>query len=157
MLRPITVAFSLLLLVGCGGGDPPLVPVSGIVTLNGKPFPQAGILFVPDPGNPWITEGRATTDLDGKFQVLNGNRAGLTPGKYQVTISDKAATSTVSDSEGVGDDPFMKEAMEQAREEGRRRPAPRAASKKAEPLRETFGTEIIADRKTYEYDVKRVR
>jgi len=54
-------------LVGCGGPEHPDVGrVSGVVTLDGKPLPEATVMFQP-------TEGRAsiaTTDSAGKYSLI---------------------------------------------------------------------------------------
>jgi hypothetical protein len=54
-------------LVGCGGPDHPDVGrVSGVITLDGQPLPEATVMFQP-------TEGRAsiaTTDAAGKYSLL---------------------------------------------------------------------------------------
>jgi len=41
-------ACGLLALAGCGGGGLKLVPVSGTVTLNGKPLSQCTVTFIAD-------------------------------------------------------------------------------------------------------------
>jgi hypothetical protein len=79
-------------LVGCGGSELPLVPVSGRITFNGGPCPKGGsILFVPGagagkeglPNRP----GRATFDVDGKFVATSYQEGdGLLPGRYQVNV-----------------------------------------------------------------------
>jgi hypothetical protein len=59
-------ACNLVLLAGCGGPEHPEVGrVSGVVTLDGQPLPEATVMFQP-------TEGRAsiaTTDSAGKYSL----------------------------------------------------------------------------------------
>ena len=84
VLVAVLCAFAL----GCGGG-PEFVPVSGVVTLNGKPYGKAAVSFQPigttenpNPGrgsSAYTDEnGRfrlmMTTPGDGVFWVLPGNR-----------------------------------------------------------------------------------
>src|SRR5262249_13020597 len=72
----------------CGwGGGPKLVPVSGIVTLNGKPMQDAAILFLPDPSNKDGLPGQDQTGPEGNYKVMTLDRAGLVPGKYKVVIT----------------------------------------------------------------------
>jgi hypothetical protein len=71
---------------GCGDGVT-LVPVSGTVTLDGKPLEGATLSFVPLPGNPVTTSGTDVTGPTGNFQMTFNGRAGLAPGKYKVMVS----------------------------------------------------------------------
>jgi hypothetical protein len=60
-------ACNLVLLLGCGKPEHPEVGrVSGVVTLDGQPLPDATVMFQP-------TEGRAsiaTTDSAGKYSLI---------------------------------------------------------------------------------------
>ena len=80
---------SLLALAGCGDPNaPPLHPVSGTVTLDGKPLAGAGVMFLPRDD----TRGNACvglTDASGKY-TLKPERAsgtGAPEGTFAVTIS----------------------------------------------------------------------
>ncbi|MGE3821108.1 MAG: carboxypeptidase-like regulatory domain-containing protein [Isosphaeraceae bacterium] len=84
------VAALLLALVGCGESGPKLVPVSGVVTLNGKPLEGAEVSFVPDPTNKDSTPGNDKTGPEGNYKAMFQGRSGLAPGKYVVLISKKA-------------------------------------------------------------------
>ena len=44
---PSFVGLSLLALMGCGGSQPTLVPVSGIAKYKGEPLEGAELIFVP--------------------------------------------------------------------------------------------------------------
>ena len=53
-------------LVGCGGPDHPEVGrVSGVVTLDGQPLPEATVMFQPENGRASV----ATTDSAGKYSL----------------------------------------------------------------------------------------
>ena len=60
------------------------VPVSGVVTLDGKPVVVAAVTFVPrGPGQP----GMAVTDAAGRFMLHElGMHAGIRQGEYDVVI-----------------------------------------------------------------------
>ncbi len=95
VLRRAVPGVSLcLLLLGCGEGEPSLVPVSGVVTLDGAPLKDATIEFLPPGG--WGSIGR--TDDAGRYELLYRARSkGATPGKHTVRIStriEKDADST---------------------------------------------------------------
>jgi len=70
---------------GCGGGDPlPREPLSGTVSLDGRPLAKGTIRFLP------VDQGNASTSTEatissGAFEVPS--HVGLLPGAYQVTIS----------------------------------------------------------------------
>lgn len=74
-----------LVFSGCGGNK--LTPVTGTVTLDGKPVAKATVNFSPEAGG----EGGAIgeTDETGKYTLrfLKGGVSGAVPGKYIVTIS----------------------------------------------------------------------
>jgi hypothetical protein len=55
-----------LLLVGCRKSGPELAPVSGRVTLAGKPLEKADVVFQPDSGKP-PASGR--TDAEGRYEL----------------------------------------------------------------------------------------
>ncbi|WP_422927715.1 carboxypeptidase-like regulatory domain-containing protein [Singulisphaera sp. PoT] len=85
-------ALGLLTLIGCGGGGGEedyytLVPVSGKVTLDGKPLEGATITFNASDGNKPMTDGSDLTGSDGSFSAKFRNRSGLSPGKYKVTVN----------------------------------------------------------------------
>ena len=85
------VALGAVLAAGCGG--PPMAPVSGEVTSNGKPVANAAVTFSPVA----VTEGALNapgkpstgyTDADGKF-VLSAYKPydGALIGQHRVTVS----------------------------------------------------------------------
>lgn len=53
--------------IGCGSGDETLAPVSGIITLDGKPLAKAKIDFMPQSGG---RPASGITDEDGKFSQV---------------------------------------------------------------------------------------
>lgn len=73
-------------LLGCGGGGPKPVPVSGKVTFKGEPLKGAQISFHPEGG---ATDAIAlgVSDDAGNFQLATVNDPGAFPGKYKVTVS----------------------------------------------------------------------
>ena len=72
--------------VGCSGG-PTFVPVSGRVTLNEKPLPDAYVIFQPTVGEPnEVSQGK--TDTDGNFALVGiKGQAGAKLGDHTVTIT----------------------------------------------------------------------
>jgi hypothetical protein len=80
----------LLSAAGCGGSaGPKLVPVSGVVTIDGEPFPKANVAFHPDvsKGNKfpqYIPAGAA--DESGKYELVTTARKGAPEGWYKVVV-----------------------------------------------------------------------
>lgn len=74
------IAIALLLCVpGCGGSDfPRTAPVSGTVTLKGKPIEGAEVYFVHEK-----LVAMATTDKDGHYELVQG----AVPGENKVYFS----------------------------------------------------------------------
>lgn len=104
-----TVAIALAPLVsGCGEGGPALVPVSGTVTINGKPLEGANVQFNPDlSSNKDGQYAEDTTGPEGNYKLMTKGRSGIVPGKYKVTISKPAVIASPKVAENFKDDPFM--------------------------------------------------
>lgn len=85
-LQAILLLFGMSL-AGCSGGAGG-VPVEGQVTLDGKPFENVQVLFYVPGGGP-ETNFTAISDKDGFFALtsLDGERAGVPPGSYAVTLT----------------------------------------------------------------------
>jgi hypothetical protein len=70
----------LALIGGCGSQLP---TVQGLVTLDGEPLPNARVVFE-SPDRPMAV---ATTDNQGRYDVMTGTQRGMATGNYQVAIS----------------------------------------------------------------------
>jgi hypothetical protein len=80
----------VLALAGCSGGAA-TSPVTGIVTLDGKPLAGASIQFVPQGTG---RDATAETDKNGEFAMsTNKPRDGVVPGTYKVVISPPTGTA----------------------------------------------------------------
>jgi hypothetical protein len=90
--RPFTVALSVGLLItggglsgGCSTKTPLLIPVNGIVTLDGKPLPAAVVEFEQPKGMNMAT---GLTGEDGRFTLMTYKiGAGATLGEHRVQVS----------------------------------------------------------------------
>jgi len=90
--RPWAVLF--LGVAGCGQPveddrlaslDPSrMVPVGGVVTLNGQPREGVVLTFLPPSG---LAVATGETDADGKYKLKCQLRPGIPPGEYKVSIS----------------------------------------------------------------------
>jgi len=100
MIRWFTVACALVCVacLGCGGGSS-VGSVSGQVTMDGSPLPNALVTFVPEAG------GRAATgktDAGGKYELIFLDKKGALVGKHKVSVTSvqeaKPVTEMSSDS-----------------------------------------------------------
>jgi hypothetical protein len=76
--------------VGCSKPEPPArVPVSGVITIDGKPVPSAVVTFYPSFegfGGEVIAEG--VTDAGGRYSLACPLGPGACLGKHKVTVAD---------------------------------------------------------------------
>ena len=107
---PLTLVVMLLLVVlqGCGGGVR-FAPVTGKVTLDGKPVVKAVVTFnpLPQPGSDIAGDSASgTTDENGQYTLksyVKGDwKDGAQVGKHKVTITQK-------DVRGEGDRQIIRE------------------------------------------------
>ncbi|MCC6420631.1 MAG: carboxypeptidase regulatory-like domain-containing protein, partial [Gemmataceae bacterium] len=85
MRRAWFAVLATVVLVGCGSKA--VIPVNGIVTMDGVPLDGAAVTFFPD-GKAATLGGMARTGSDGKFVITGAKgEAGLVPGSYKVTVS----------------------------------------------------------------------
>ena len=83
--RGFLVAGLLAVSAGCGD-DLGLTEVSGVVTLDGKPVPNATVTFTPKGGDGSPSYG--TTDADGSYGLrFSRDREGVLPGIHDVTVT----------------------------------------------------------------------
>jgi len=81
ILLALVLAGSLPVLAGCGG--PKLVPVTGVVTFDGKPVEGATVTFVSEDGKNSFS---GSTDASGKYSLQEGEKVGALPGAYKVLV-----------------------------------------------------------------------
>lgn len=93
-LRTITTLFwvaALAMLTGCAESEYPVAPVSGIVTLHGKPLEGARVTFQPRASQGSILAGKPSigeTDRDGHYQLKTYDGFdGAVIGTHRVSIS----------------------------------------------------------------------
>jgi hypothetical protein len=71
-------------MLGCGGGGPQVAPVTGRVTLDGRPLEHADVTFQPD-GARRPSVGR--TDADGRYELAyKRGQPGAIVGEHTVRI-----------------------------------------------------------------------
>jgi hypothetical protein len=84
----------LIALQGCGGGGVKYAPVSGKVTMDGKPLAKVSVVFIPlpKPGSDIAGDtAGGVTDENGQYTLKTSTRDGMKDGaqvgKHKVTIS----------------------------------------------------------------------
>jgi hypothetical protein len=88
VLRPACRAALLVLLAGCGPGEPELAPVSGQVLYRGRPLAGGTVVFTPDPDR----GGRgplavAEVGPDGRYALKTEGRPGAVAGWHRITVA----------------------------------------------------------------------
>jgi hypothetical protein len=103
------IGLTVLLAAGCGKSDPPVYPITGKVTLGGKPYERLIVYFRPVSGE--ITPfnlGVGETDKDGTLKMRSSGGMGVMAGEYKVTFTlqmmkTAKGTQAVGADDKVGD------------------------------------------------------
>jgi hypothetical protein len=93
-VRPAILVGGLLVLAGCGGSGPKLVPVSGTVTLDGQPLTRCSVALIPDTakGNKGSLSCMGAVNAQGQFTIKtfgvkpSEGGMGAPLGWYKVTL-----------------------------------------------------------------------
>jgi len=104
----MTVMIVSGLIAGCGGVSdaPPLAPVSGTVTMGGKPVADATVGFHLD-GEGAPRAGTGTTDENGKFRITTFNtNDGAIVGTHVVTVAKIQADPAEAGDMEIGGDAY---------------------------------------------------
>lgn len=90
----------VMCLVGCG--PPIFVPVSGVVTLDGKPVEGAAVILQQVDGKKDENHiSMAATDAAGKFVLMTDEKQGAFIGKYLVSIRKVRTEGMKADPDGL--------------------------------------------------------
>jgi len=107
----VVVMVLLVALPGCGGGGVQFAPVSGKVTMDGKPLVGVNVIFIPQakPGSDIVGDtAGGVTDGNGQYMLKTSTRDGLKDGaqvgKHKVIIS-------LQETRGEGDRSVTREKM----------------------------------------------
>jgi hypothetical protein len=78
---------------GCGKAPPPLIKVTGVVRLGGKPLHKARVVFIPQTaaGREYIASG--LTDEAGRYQLICNGQPGACAGENRVLILESSDPS----------------------------------------------------------------
>ena len=101
--RPLGMCL-LVAAIGCQAGERSIAPVSGRVTLDGKPLPGAGVIFQPIASAGQTLAGRgsfAYCDSDGHFELETvDGQPGAVVSQHQVRIYGPQAKPSSADDGG---------------------------------------------------------
>ncbi len=86
-------------ILGCGSDELAVIPITGQVTLDGKPVAGAAVMFLPSAGGPVAT---GTTNEAGAFALTTAGRDGAPAGQYTVTVTLQKVTGVAADEEEGG-------------------------------------------------------
>lgn len=98
LLLPLALAF------GCGPSGPAIVPVSGIVTLDGVPVEGATVTFVSKVGSR-MADGQ--TDAQGRFTLTTQDadpKPGALEGEHTVTVNGSRVVGAAANPDGTSSD-----------------------------------------------------
>ncbi len=79
--------------LGCGDPGPQLEPVSGTVTVGGKPLAAGTVAFRPAAGNPTQHHPVGAIGPEGRYELSTLGKPGAPPGKYKVLVFADANTT----------------------------------------------------------------
>ena len=106
MRQQLLLLFLLLPIFGCGGESYKVAPVSGRVTLDGKPLAKGHITFVPLGTKENQAPGPTAwsfTDADGRYKlVITPATPGAVVGKCRIFITGLDQPMLVEDDRDVG-------------------------------------------------------
>lgn len=156
-----TAAAVAALASGCGTGDETdyyaLTPVSGTVTLDGKPLDGAKIIFTPQ-GNDPDTPGSDVSGREGNFKVMYRGRSGVAKGKYSVLVSktvEGAADEAADDNTGEFSEAAVLAAMKKQGELTAAAVKHGARKARSVVVTETFNREVGDKATILDFDLKR--
>lgn len=104
--RALTLLVCLSLCVGCSSQGFEVSPVSGAVTLDGKPLANASVAFQPRGGGELAEVGptsAGTTDNEGRFSLktISDDQVGAVVGEHIVWISTSSNSGVAEGKEQV--------------------------------------------------------
>lgn len=84
----VLLVLNSLMLTGCGGDSNSMIPVSGVVRIDGQPAVKGAVRFVPDRarGNNFTQEPVGQIGPDGKFSLTSLGQSGAPAGWYLVAV-----------------------------------------------------------------------
>jgi hypothetical protein len=92
-MKAIAQSLGLIVLASAAAGcssKPPMVAVTGVVTLNGKPVEHCKVCFFPEAEDANPEEhgyGLTFTDAEGRYSLANTvGESGIFPGRYKVVL-----------------------------------------------------------------------
>lgn len=134
--------------IGCGGGGPKLVDVTGTIIDNGEPVDNAAVMFNPAVDSSGLP-AEDTTGAQGTYKLTTNGRFGVAPGKYHVVVTKlpPPPDPTTPGIEQHKDDPFMA-ALSAA-------PPPSKKKKVDSSIEYVFDREVTGDSKqVLDFDLK---
>ncbi len=144
--QAVVVLAAVSFLVGCSKAPPKIVPVSGTVTLDGKPLANVEVRFIPTvPGLDGNMVGSAVTDDDGKYTLR-------LPGKTESSAC--ACDCKITVNEGPIPDDIRGDQMAETNflKNLKNRPIPKAFTRMADtPL----AVSVTADQTDYPIELSR--
>jgi hypothetical protein len=148
-MRIVVPGLLLAFVLGCGAEPPPkppnLVPVTGAVTMGGKPLEGAVVIFLPQTQGNVAFSATGATDAKGeyKLQTRSGQELhdGVPTGEYKVIVTRMVKP----DGTTLTPDPSTPPAMVGARES--------VAPKFSNPIQTTLKATVSDSSKKFDFEV----
>jgi hypothetical protein len=142
----VCACLALVAVAGCGTRPPAIVPVAGVVLINGAPVPNVRVQFIPQIENARDYLAQGTTDSKGQFTLTCQDQEGACATENIVVLSEDIPEQLTRS------DDKSRAAFHQYMQNLKNRPIPPQYLTAAEsPLRIT----VSADRQEYKIELKR--
>lgn len=103
----VLLMLTSLCMIGCRGGvsRPKTIPMTGVVTVKGKPLANGTVTFHPKSGRP----ATGQTDEEGKFTLMTFFTGdGAIPGEYVVTVAPPPWEPPANNPYAIPDQKYLK-------------------------------------------------
>jgi hypothetical protein len=91
VLRGLFLVLPALVLLGCGGSGeaplPPLAPVKGTVTVDGKKLTSGQVSLVAELPADKVPPSSGKIDSQGNYEIFTGGKSGAPLGKFKVGVT----------------------------------------------------------------------
>ena len=107
-LAGLVAVMGLCSFLGCGNSLPPLVPVSGKVTLDGKPFTEGSVNLISEDTKLGGLAILGPIDSTGQYSITTNGKEGAPEGKYKAIVTAPSKVDPKAKKGSLPEPPFDK-------------------------------------------------